>query len=124
MKYTEEEVMRHRKIWTDALRSGKYQQGKCYLCKEGKYCCLGVACEVYIEAGNSLPKEVREEGIVYYDKLNGSLPWSVCEWLNMKRQGMYFDNTVRSLIHANDTLNFDFNKIADIIENKEFEPIL
>lgn len=28
--------------WIKALRSGKYEQGKDYLYKNGKYCCLGV----------------------------------------------------------------------------------
>lgn len=32
--------------WVDALRSGKYQQGAGCLSAEGKFCCLGVACEV------------------------------------------------------------------------------
>lgn len=34
------------KQWVEALRSGKYKQGKQALCKDGKYCCLGVRCEV------------------------------------------------------------------------------
>lgn len=32
--------------WTDALMSGKYQQGSYFLKNNGKHCCLGVACEV------------------------------------------------------------------------------
>lgn len=32
--------------WLEALRSGKYEQGKHYLKEGGKYCCLGVLCEV------------------------------------------------------------------------------
>lgn len=37
--------------WVEALRSGKYQQGKNYLNSEGRYCCLGVLCELAVEAG-------------------------------------------------------------------------
>lgn len=33
--------------WVEALRSGKYCQGDFYLCFEGKYCCLGVANEIF-----------------------------------------------------------------------------
>ena len=34
--------------WLTALRSGKYKQGKGFLrSKEGRYCCLGVAHEVW-----------------------------------------------------------------------------
>lgn len=32
--------------WVEALRSGNYQQGRYSLKKDGKYCCLGVLCEV------------------------------------------------------------------------------
>jgi len=32
--------------WLAALRSGKYQQGYTYLSAHGKYCCLGVLCDI------------------------------------------------------------------------------
>lgn len=32
--------------WIKALRSGKYEQGKGNLNHDGRYCCLGVLCEV------------------------------------------------------------------------------
>lgn len=32
--------------WVKALRSGKYEQGKSYLKKDNKYCCLGVLYDV------------------------------------------------------------------------------
>lgn len=32
--------------WTSSLRSGNFEQGTDYLCRNGKYCCLGVLCEV------------------------------------------------------------------------------
>jgi len=32
--------------WVEALRSGKYEQGRGALLNDGKYCCLGVLCEV------------------------------------------------------------------------------
>jgi hypothetical protein len=33
-------------VWTDALSSGNYQKGKRRLKQNGKYCCLGVLCEI------------------------------------------------------------------------------
>lgn len=39
--------------WVKALRSGDYEQGQDYLCRDGKFCCLGVLCEIL-----DLPKEV------------------------------------------------------------------
>lgn len=32
--------------WIEALRSGNYKQGKQFLNKNEKYCCLGVLCEI------------------------------------------------------------------------------
>lgn len=32
--------------WVEALRSGKYEQGRASLRSGGKYCCLGVLCAV------------------------------------------------------------------------------
>lgn len=38
-----------KKIWLKALRSGEYEQGTRSLCKNGKFCCLGVAYDVLSE---------------------------------------------------------------------------
>lgn len=35
-----------RKQWTDALRSGAYEQGKHCLQISGRFCCLGVLCDI------------------------------------------------------------------------------
>ena len=35
-----------KKKWMAALRSGKYQQGKGHLKKDGKFCCLGVLRDI------------------------------------------------------------------------------
>ena len=35
-----------KKIWVKALRSGEYKQTKSKLCKDGGFCCLGVAYDV------------------------------------------------------------------------------
>ena len=37
---------KQKKAWVDALRSGKYEQGKEILKRDGKYCCLGVLCDI------------------------------------------------------------------------------
>ena len=43
-------------LLVSALRSGEYKQIKGCLSTGGGYCCLGVACEVYIKAGHTLDK--------------------------------------------------------------------
>lgn len=37
----------NRKKWVDALRSGKFKQGKGNLKADNKFCCQGVACELF-----------------------------------------------------------------------------
>jgi len=32
--------------WVATLRSGKYEQGRMFLNSHGKFCCLGVLCEI------------------------------------------------------------------------------
>jgi hypothetical protein len=53
--------------WVEALRSGKYKQTKNRLQRDGKFCCLGVLCEV---AG--LSSKIEEDGKVYYTTAAGS----------------------------------------------------
>ena len=50
--------------WLKALESGKYEQGNGKLCKDNKYCCLGVACDVL-----GLKKVVGNTGAIkYFDR--------------------------------------------------------
>lgn len=35
-----------KKKWIEALRSGKYKQGKTLLRSANKFCCLGVLCDI------------------------------------------------------------------------------
>lgn len=60
--------------WIEALRSGKYKQGRGYLRTiDGGYCCLGVLCDVMDSS------EWGESNImsVLYDGHSTSLPGSV-----------------------------------------------
>ena len=94
MTYTREEILEHRKAWAEALESGEYTQtsGRLaysesdydafmeHLAHEGiklaespvpvGHCCLGVACEVALEAGV----------INEYDRDAGTPPREVAEY--------------------------------------------
>lgn len=52
-----------RRRWVEALRSGKYEQGRSWLHKQGRFCCLGVACEVM---GVEWAGEEEDEDGYYY----------------------------------------------------------
>lgn len=55
-----------REEFLSALESGEYEQTKGQLCNNKGYCCLGVACEVYIKLGGDLSKHIEEDGDVRY----------------------------------------------------------
>ena len=61
-----------KKKWVAALRSGQYQQGKGYLKKDGRYCCLGVLCSVLgVEPVEPVYDESRPCPGAGYDILEG-----------------------------------------------------
>lgn len=109
-KLTQDEII---KLWTDALRSGKYKQGrvKLYNTKDDTYCCLGVLCRVYEENVGKVLPEIERKAL-----LNNELE-VVKDWVNL----IYSDGDYglgNSLASLNDTKCFTFNQIADIIESK------
>jgi len=116
-----------RDTWTAELRSGKYAQGKTNLRKGDNYCCLGVLCELAVEAG--VVESAKAAAVLdstYYDDdefLYGGaltmLPDEVMEWAGLKEafpvvtsNGEWID-----LSHLNDT-GVPFEKIADYIDGK------
>lgn len=107
--------------WVDYLLSGKYKQGKDALETitdkgESRFCCLGVACDLYRKAGKRLKRKVNE--VVYYgpDGCKGSLPEPVREWLGLSTDiGQYGDSEAGlSLAELNDS-GKKFPTIAKLI---------
>lgn len=93
--------------WCTALRSGEYKQGLGSLCCEDKYCCLGVLCEL----------AVKEGAIEEYEKANSFPPEKVLKWSGLKTENGYIRSAATSLVQLNDSDFYDFNQIADIIED-------
>lgn len=97
--------------WVSALISGKYPQGRFYLEDSGKFCCLGVACNISME----LLKVKRVEcgnGFISYNNNIATLPMVVKEWLDISDQMQY------TLIGLNDDQKLSFSKIADFLESE------
>lgn len=80
-------------LWITALRSGRYAQGRGKLSTPTGYCCLGLLCELAIEEGVDLKKEVEtvsyydftagrdvQDVVVQYDGSLNYLPVSVIRW--------------------------------------------
>lgn len=61
--------------WVAALRSGDYEQGRSQLSYDGKYCCLGVLCEILVNKGQM--KRDEDGPFVGYRSLAGDYEESV-----------------------------------------------
>lgn len=102
--------------WIVALKSGNYTQTTSRLKKEGRYCVLGVLCDLYKKETG----EARWEGSLFYgkeDKLASAseLIQEVQEWAGIKTaDGTYNGDT---LMGQNDN-GTSFVDLAKIIKEK------
>lgn len=112
----------NRQKWIEALRRGDYTQGKYALKSKDAFCCLGVACDVYM----------KETGLGAWDKHGAfileneeaavtALPKSVTDWYGLDSEiGFYRtpEGKLTHLVFENDSLKTSFDEIADIIESE------
>lgn len=111
-----------KKLWIDALRSGKYKQGKSELrASPDHYCCLGVLCDLYVQLKpEGFPEGQWEEkangGFVLFKK-SDFIPPQVLEWAQTQtRSGVFCTNQgLDALSSANDR-GVSFDGIAKLIE--------
>jgi hypothetical protein len=76
-------VNKNAKAWVKALVSRKYKQCKGTLKNEkGEFCCLGVATDLYLKAGNTLMWQNEEIKEIHPEMK--TLPKKVADWLGMK----------------------------------------
>ncbi len=112
--------------WIEALRSGEYTQAKQRLRKDDSFCCLGVACDLYIEeTGKAFWDEDYYGPVFKSDLLDDSyeeavLPEEVSEWLGLKNTTAYSNSAHTSASEINDG-GATFNQIANFLEEKEYE---
>ena len=93
--------------WVKALRSGEYAQGTGCLVEDGRFCCLGVLCDIS-------ETNKREWGSF------AGLPHSVKDWAGMSSIFGHFGIST-CLSELNDS-GKTFIDIADVIE-KEWEKL-
>lgn len=121
--------------WVAALRSGEYEQGKNFLNRDGKFCCLGVLSEIAVQDGVIDPPE--EVGLasgdllegLAYDGCRGHLSQEVSKWAGFPseydnwNQEEIYDSIPRVLVdgepcplsYLNDH-GKNFSELADLIE--------
>ncbi len=102
--------------WVAALRSGEYPQGRHWLENKGKYCCLGVLCDLAVKKGDL---QRFEDGwrITYAAEHGASektLPVAIYGIEGILPGFMAGDHYF-SLAAVND-IGFTFDQIADLIE--------
>ncbi len=119
-----------RQLWLAALRSGEFRQCKNQLCDGEKYCCLGVACEVFrlhepeqnmlkIEPTLTQNNDGRWKYSIGGHESGGVLPDEVKAWLGMKTPDGFLGlrgKPVENLSAANDE-GQTFAQIAEIISS-------
>ena len=98
-----------KKDWVNALRSGRYEQGRGSLCNDHRFCCLGVLYEVLIKEGHFSIERTCRGTLVMYDG-NISYPY------NLINCNIIRESDVDKLVIMNDSKGFSFKEIADWIE--------
>ena len=97
-------------IWVEALRSGVFPQTREVMQDSEGYCCLGVACELFVPDAK---KFITSEGF-----LEGELPsefYNCPKWLVDINADVFKRTSVSSLSALNDNCA-SFKGIADLIE--------
>jgi hypothetical protein len=104
-------------LWTSALRSGQYKQGKeCLRDEDDKFCCLGVLCDLYAKEH----PEAKWVMGAFFDAQPADGAWTllpppgVQRWADLGTHDPRVKD-YRSLSQLNDT-GSTFVEIADMIE--------
>lgn len=120
---------RVKKLWLEALRSGKYEQGRLALrTVDNRFCCLGVLCDVYQkEMKRQKKKQLNMElscaapiptQVYMYDNEECTLPKIVMKWSGVKGHlgNVRYMEENTNLADLNDDRAMTFKQIADVIE--------
>lgn len=122
------------KKWIAALRSGEYKQTDSVLSRKGRYCCLGVLCELAVKDGKIPPAEI-VDGMAHYGEQSAYVlpPHEVREWagvegnwtvptdgveLSAEALGLWDGEDRVPLSYLNDSIGLSFEEIADQIEKE------
>lgn len=106
--------------WVEALRSGRYKQGKNALRQDEKFCCLGVLCNLHAEDHPKIAVKELDPNVYMGD--SSLLANPVRQWAGMQTEDGSLSESIGicglnfgSLAQANDN-GVTFANIADWIE--------
>jgi len=108
---TEKLPIEFKKKWVEALRSGKYKQGKGALHRRNCFCCLGVVCMLF----DISPTQLGEAGYIQNrdDKYTVDADVSMIPDLI---KGDNIENEIVTFISNSNDSGSTFEEIADWIE--------
>lgn len=114
-----EEKQDNIRVWIDALRSKKFEQGKEYLHHNGRFCCIGVACRIndvpLYNMGFSFDDNV--SNVRSYNDKNPNGTWFLRTFgFNYSRHMATNGDCPSTLMTLNDFHNASFDIIADVIQ--------
>lgn len=114
--------------WLEALRSGKYKQGKFMLRNQyDGYCCLGVLCDLYgketgVEFFNTKTNMLGAPIDQYTFLGSPALPGKeVTDWAGLRENNPLVvakDGNRVNLVTLNDQCDTTFAEIADLVEEQ------
>lgn len=98
-----------KEVWVDALRSGKYQQGRGRLKYEKSYCCLGVLCDLYLKQTGNIGWTKAESHVYSFGGARTYPPEIVSDWAQVAEQHT-------TLLATKNDNGHSFEEIAEYIE--------
>lgn len=120
--------------WVEALRSGNYKQTEGNLHDTRGYCCLGVLCDIARQDGvGHWEPSAAETCFLFVPRIDdvdadrSALPHAVQHWAGLPNENPSVDLpdadnqlgvSLSTVAEANDSGNYDFNRIADLIEEQ------
>lgn len=121
--------------WIKRLRSGEYAQGRSALRSSDGYCCLGILCEVAVDAGvaDRFARGEASDGYVYGPRDDDPnyypqrspyyLPTVVVDWAGLHDFGTGSDpvvtiNGVETNVSSHNDAGVSFAEIAQAIEDQ------
>lgn len=118
MEYTSEQIIENRRIWEKALESGDYEKGTSVLrSKDDKYCCLGVACELFDNENTVI---IDDSYYVYGESQYGAFATeNVVAALGLYSINACIRDGEKSLSTIND-LNDSFQPVIDAIKTGNY----
>lgn len=104
------------RLWAKELRGGKYKQAQGRLRRDDRFCCLGVACDLFSKQSKRNPQWEHLLGDYSFLGWCGTLDEKVLNWLGLTQKDQL------ELVHVNDfrsiktSTNITFPEIASLID--------